>query len=60
MEQKNVTITMEEELLRWARVWAAERGSSVSRLVNELVREKMRGEDDYEQARKEYLARRAP
>jgi hypothetical protein len=57
--EKNVTITMEEELLRWARVWAAERGSSVSRLVNELVRERMLGEDEYEQARRDYL-RAAP
>jgi hypothetical protein len=38
---KNVTITLDEDVARWARIWAAERDTSVSRLVGELLREKM-------------------
>ncbi len=53
----NVTITLEEEVARWVRVRAAERGTSVSRLVGELLREHMRGADAYEAAMGRYLAR---
>jgi len=38
---KNVTITLEEEVARWARIMAAKENTSVSRLVGELLREKM-------------------
>ncbi len=38
---KNVTITLREEVARWARLEAARRDSSVSRLVGEMLEEKM-------------------
>ncbi len=38
---KNVTILLDEETVRWARIHAAEHNTSVSRLVGELLREKM-------------------
>ena len=38
---KNVTITLDEEVARWARIRAAERDTSLSRLVGKLLREKM-------------------
>lgn len=44
---KNVTITVEESALEWARIEAAKRNSSVSRLVGEILSEKMRQEDAY-------------
>lgn len=47
---KNVTITVEESALEWARIEAAKRNSSVSRLVGEILTEKMRQEDAYAQA----------
>jgi len=47
---KNVTITVEESALEWARIEAAKRNSSVSRLVGEILSEKMRQEDAYAQA----------
>ncbi len=47
---KNVTITVEESALEWARIEAAKRNSSVSRLVGEILAEKMRQEDAYAQA----------
>jgi hypothetical protein len=56
---KNVTITLEEAVARWARIRAAERDTSVSRLVGELLRDKMLEEQSYETAMREYLARPA-
>jgi hypothetical protein len=42
---KNVTITLSEEAARWARVRAAEQNTSVSRLVGQMLEEKMRESD---------------
>lgn len=44
---KNVTITMPEEVARWVRVEAARRGTSVSRMVGELLRESMENALNY-------------
>ncbi len=52
---KNVTVTMEESVADWARMEAARRNTSVSRLVGELLAEKMRHDDAYERARREAL-----
>jgi hypothetical protein len=56
---KNVTITLEEDVARWARVRAAELDTSVSRLVGELLKEKMAAERRYDTARRRYLLRKA-
>jgi hypothetical protein len=53
---KNVTITLDEEVARWARIRAAERDTSLSRLVGELLREKMVEEETYQAARQQYLS----
>jgi hypothetical protein len=53
---RNVTVTLDEETARWARVEAAERDVSVSRLISDLLRERMIDGDLYEVARKTYLA----
>ncbi|HXE71314.1 MAG TPA: DUF6364 family protein [Candidatus Nitrosotenuis sp.] len=53
---RNVTITLEEEVARWARVWAARQNKSVSRLVGELLKERMLQEEGYERAMEEDLA----
>lgn len=55
---RNVTITLEEAVLRWARVWAARHDTSVSRLVGDLLRERMREEEGYEAAMNRFLARK--
>ncbi len=52
---KNVTITMDDKVADWARVEAARRNTSVSRLVGELLAEKMRRDDAYERAMREAL-----
>ena len=44
---KNVTITVEEEALRWARRQAADKGTSVSKLVGQMLDREMRQTDAY-------------
>ena len=51
----NLTITAEEEVLRWARVKAAEENTSVARLVGELLRQRMKAERGYEAAKRRFL-----
>ena len=55
---KNVTMTMEEEVARWARIKAAEQDTSVSRLVGEMLREKMMNERSYHPSMQHYLSRK--
>jgi len=55
---KNVTITLDENVARWARIRAAELNASVSRLVGEMLREKMRDDDRYDQAGRDYLSQK--
>ena len=51
---KNVTITVEDGVLEWARVEAAKRGSSLSRMLGEFLGEMQRREDAYERAYQEW------
>lgn len=53
---KNVTITLTEDTARWARIRAAERETSVSRLVGEMLRETMAREEGYRAARESFFA----
>lgn len=53
---KNVTITLDEEVARWARIQAAEQNTSVSRLVGEMLQEKMLAEKSYQMAMDQYLS----
>lgn len=54
---KNVTVTMEDDVANWARVEAAKRDISLSRMLGELLAEKMRHDDAYERAMQEWLQR---
>lgn len=54
---KNVTVTMEDSVAEWARLEAARRNTSVSRLVGELLAEKMRHDDAYERALQDWVHR---
>lgn len=47
---KNLTITVEDGVLEWARIEAARRGTSVSRMVGDFMAEMMQREDAYERA----------
>ena len=55
---KNVTITLDEEVARWARIEAAQKETSVSRLLGEILRERMLRNDAYQKAMRRALARK--
>lgn len=56
---RNVTVTLEEDVARWARIEAARRETSVSRFLGELLREQMEENDEYEMAMRRALRRKA-
>jgi len=53
---KNVTITLDEKVAAWARIRAAERETSVSRLVGEMLKERMLEEESYQASMQHYLS----
>jgi hypothetical protein len=53
---KNLTIVLDEKVADWARIEAARRRTSVSRMVGEMLAEKMRQEDAYEKAMNQFLS----
>lgn len=53
---RNVTVTLDEQTARWARVEAARRDTSVSKLLGEILRTEMLQEAEYEAAKRRYLA----
>jgi hypothetical protein len=54
---KNVTITLDEEILRWAKVTAAQQDTSVSRMLGEELRRKMMREEAYERGKRRFQSR---
>jgi len=54
--KRNLTIQLDEDVVRKARVIAAQRGKSISRLVTEQIEELVRRDDDYQRVMKEALA----
>ena len=56
---RNVTITMEEDVAKWARMEAARRDMSVSKLLGEIARERMGRSESYQRAMERALARPA-
>jgi hypothetical protein len=56
---KNVTISLEEDVARWARVWAAKHDTSVSRMVGNLLEAEMSKDQEYERAKERFLERPA-
>ncbi|MDH3320920.1 MAG: hypothetical protein OEO84_14695 [Betaproteobacteria bacterium] len=53
---KNLTITLDEETARLARVRAAKRDMSVSRYIGELLRRELRHDEEYEAAYRAWRA----
>ena len=56
---QNITITVDEQTAQWARVYAARHGTSVSRIVGEMLRERMLREEDYDRAMRSFFSRGA-
>jgi hypothetical protein len=55
---RNVTVTLEEGVARWARMEAARRDTSVSQLLAGILKERMKEKDSYESAMRRALARK--
>jgi hypothetical protein len=57
-KRRNITITVEEDVARWARVEAARNDTSVSRLLGEILKQRMQEADHYAYAMRRALARK--
>ncbi|MGE0583453.1 MAG: hypothetical protein AB7P31_15125 [Steroidobacteraceae bacterium] len=55
---RNITISLDDETAAWARRLAAERDTSVSRLVADLLAEKRRSGEAYQAAKRQFFARK--
>jgi hypothetical protein len=55
---KNVTVTLDEETFAKARVRAAERNLSLSRLMSDVLRRELQHESEYEAAYRAWRARK--
>ena len=53
-----MTVSLDEETARWARVEAARSDTSLSRFVDGILRQQMAATTDYERARRSYLSRK--
>lgn len=56
MAKRNLTITVDDDVARWARVKAAEGDTSVAQLVGDMLREQMREDAGYAAAMREHFA----
>lgn len=54
---KNVTVSMDDAVAEWARLEAARCNTSVSRLLGELLADKMRHDDAYARAFQDWMHR---
>lgn len=54
---KNVTITLPEDVVHWAKIWAAKNNTSMSRMLGNLLKEKMDNELQYHRAMNSFLSR---
>lgn len=52
---RNITISLEEKVARWVRVWAAEHDTSVSKMLSDVLKEKMELEEKYSVAMEQFL-----
>jgi hypothetical protein len=55
---RNITITLHEDVARWARIEAARKDVSVSRFLADILKERMLQRDGYRRAMRRALARK--
>ena len=58
VQLRNVTVTLEEAVAQWARIEAAKQDTSVSRLLGDMLKERMAAEDQYDRAMHRALSRK--
>jgi len=56
---KNVTVTLDPKTARWARIEAAQKDTSMSRLLGDIRQREMEGQASYQQAMDRYLGQAA-
>ncbi|PKL07861.1 MAG: CopG family transcriptional regulator [Spirochaetae bacterium HGW-Spirochaetae-7] len=56
---RNVTVSLADELVRWARVWAAEHETSISAMLSQILKEKMEKETRYLSSMNDFLSMEA-
>jgi hypothetical protein len=54
---RNITVTLEESVARWARLEAVRQETSVSRLLGDILKERMREKDQYQRTMRRALSR---
>ena len=54
---RKVTITLDEKTAEWVRVYAAKHNTSVSHIVGELLQQRMRESQDYDDAMRRFLSK---
>ena len=57
MGTRDVTVSLEEQVALWARLEAARRDTSASRLLGDVLKQQMAREKSYEKAMRSALAR---
>lgn len=55
---KNLTLSIDDDLARWARIRAAELDISVSKMLSDLLRDMMQREASYQAAMERHLNRK--
>ncbi len=55
---RNITVTLQEDVARWARLEAAKQETSVSRLLARILQERMTQHDEYARAMRRALQRK--
>ena len=55
---KNIRVTLEEKVARWARLEAARKETSVSRLLGDILKQRMLEKKSYERSMRRSLARK--
>jgi predicted transcriptional regulator len=55
-QKQNITVQLDHETIRRAKVIAAQRGTSVSQMLADTIAERVREEDRYEAARSRAVA----
>ena len=57
VKKRNVTISLNADVARWARIKAAENDTSVSRMLAEQLEQQMARDTEYEQAQSRFLSK---
>ncbi len=55
---KKLTFTLDDEIVAWARVHAAQRGMSVSSMIGNMLRRRMQEVREYDEAMRRFLGKR--